>query len=161
MRQFIILIALLFCSLNIFAETVYKTVDANGNIVYTDRAPTTGKVSTLNYESAPFSPEPESVIRYRQELQKGIDKTMARAAMRENPNSITLFTTSWCTYSKQAKQYLESHNIRFREYNIETAEGAKALVETGTTRKGVPLLIAGTKQLRGYSQASYDNFFKN
>jgi glutaredoxin len=142
------------------AGTVYKTVDANGRVVYTDSAPTAGKVTTLNYADAPFSPEPESVTRYRQELLKGIDQTMAKAEKYRQPsNELTLFATSWCGYCRQARAYLKAHNLPYREYDIETPDGAKALVESGIKGKGVPLLVKGDKNQRGFKTESYDKFF--
>ena len=56
------LIALLAVSAH--AATVYRSVDANGKVIYSDKPPPDGKVQkTLAITNGPASPLPESVLK--------------------------------------------------------------------------------------------------
>lgn len=43
--------------------------------------------------------------------------------------SVTIFTTTWCTYCKALKRQLDRLGIPYSEVNIETEAGAPELVE--------------------------------
>jgi len=141
------------------AGTLYKSVDSNGKIVYSDQPPTAGKIEkTLIFTNLPATPMPESVIRYREELQKGIQKRLSALEKPFDKNQITLFAAQWCRYCQQAKAYLSEKKIHYREYDIDTAEGKQALVEAGVSG-GIPILIRDGKKTQGFSKEAYDALF--
>ena len=69
----------------------------------------------------------------------------------------TLFTASWCDYCAKAKAYLGKNNIRFREVNIETDDGATDFARHNG--KGVPFLLIGDREIYGFSEEKYETAF--
>lgn len=45
-------------------------------------------------------------------------------------NTITMFTTNWCSYCKRLKLMLASTDIALNEVNIETTPGTEELVKS-------------------------------
>ena len=90
---------------------------------------------------------------------------LSSADARQRISGVTLFMAPWCGYCMQAKAYTAKHHIDYREFDVDTAAGQKAFEKTGGTRgvlagkRGIPFLIWTGEQIRGFSVASYDEFF--
>jgi glutaredoxin len=141
------------------SATVYRSVDADGKVIYSDKPPASGKVQkTLAITNAPSTPLPESVLRYQAELEKRMKKSLAEAAAPPTSPSL-LFVTKTCGYCRQAKGFLAEKGIPFQEHDIETPEGMRAFVAAGGGRQGVPVLVQNDKRLIGYSRPAYEAFF--
>jgi len=142
------------------ADTVYKSIGPDGRVIYSQTVPVNQPVEkTLRFENLPASPLPESVVRYREELEKGMKDHVAAAT--QTPRRIpALFIAQWCGYCKQAKRYLTDKKIAYTEYDIDTQAGVRALTATNPGKGGIPVLIAEGKRLTGFSVAAYDAFFK-
>lgn len=141
------------------SATVYRSVDAEGKIIYSDKPPASAKVERqLNIVNAPASPLPESVLRYQSDLEKSMKKRLADAATPYAGVSL-LFTTKTCGYCKQAKAYLAQKGLPYQEHDIETPDGMKVYASTGGGRSGVPVLVQNDKRVVGFSQQIYDAFF--
>ena len=146
---------------NAQAETLYKVVGADGKITYTDRPPADSKsTTTLRFADAPSTPLPASVLKNQAELQKTMQGRLSQAKKMDLIGTPTLFSASWCGYCTRAKAYLQSRGIRYREVDIDTADGGRTYFEAGGQR-GVPLLMADGKRLEGFSDGAYDNFFSS
>ena len=140
MRSLLIL-ALLFLPVLSHAGTMYKSVGADGKILYSDQPPASGKVEkTLNYVNLPATPLPESVIRYRNELEKSMQGRLSEARKSPDTKQVSLLPAQWCGYCRQAKAYLAEKKIAYKEYDIDTQEGMRAMVEFGGG-SGVPVLL--------------------
>jgi glutaredoxin len=141
------------------SATVYRSVDADGKVVYSDKPSVTGKVERqLQITSGPTSPLPDSVLRYQADLEKSMKKRLADAAAPQVGVSM-LFTTKTCGYCKQAKAYLAAQGLPYQEHDIETPEGMKVYASTGGGRSGVPVLVQNDKRVVGFSPQIYDAFF--
>ena len=140
------------------ADTVYRSVDSEGRVTYSQRPPAGNKIDKkLVYENLPSSPLPEATLRYRAELMKSMNAKLAGAAkpFRGPP---VLFMAQWCGYCKQAKAYLAEKRIAYVEHDIDTSSGMRAYVEAGET-KGVPVMFANGQRLQGFSRSAYDALF--
>ena len=158
MRSLLIL-ALFFLPTLSHAETMYKSVGADGKILYSDQPPTGGKVEkTLNYVNLPATPLPESVIRYRDELEKSMKARLSETRKSPDTKQATILTAQWCGYCRQAKAYLAEKKIAYKEYDIDTQEGMRAMVEFGGG-SGVPVLLWHGQKIKGFSAAAYDALF--
>ena len=141
------------------AGTMYKSVGADGKILYGDQPPAGGKIEkTLNYVNLPSTPLPESVIRYRDELEKSMKTRLSEAGKKSDTKQPTILTAQWCAYCRQAKAYLAEKKIPYKEYDIDTQEGMRAMVEFGGG-SGVPVLLWHGQKIKGFSTAAYDALF--
>lgn len=145
-----------FCTAPSIAGTIYRIVDANGKVSYSDQPPAQGKITnTLNYNDLPSTPVPNVQNRH---VSKPDDNR--KLTPQQNMSQPVLFAAQWCGYCRQAKAYLSEKNIQYREYDIDSADGARVFAEAGGGR-GIPFLVHGVKSQRGFSRQGYDVFFSN
>ncbi|MDR6891183.1 mycoredoxin [Falsarthrobacter nasiphocae] len=58
------------------------------------------------------------------------------------PGSVTMFTTSWCSYCKNLKRQMDKSGISYTEVNIEDTPGTAELVESiNNGNQTVPTLL--------------------
>lgn len=116
---------------------IYKWVDADGNIQFSDTAPRGRAAEEVKLEINSI--------------------TIPRVSI--NPNStatsrrVVIYTTDWCGYCKKAKKFMRKNKIAFTEYDIEKSARAKREYQRLNGR-GVPLIVVGDKTLSGFSPAS-------
>lgn len=140
------------------AGTLYKSIGPDGQVVYSDRPPPSGKVEkTFNFSNLPATPLPDSVARYRDELQKSVQQRLADSG-RTSTQQPVIFTAKWCGYCRQALAYLAEKKVGYKEHDIDTPAGMRAFAETGPSR-GVPLLLVGSQKVQGFSRPAYDTVF--
>ena len=157
MRKALVL-ALLLVPLLAHAGTLYKSVGPNGEVTYSDQPPAKGRVEkTFNLSNLPSTPLPESVVRYRDELEKSMKARLADAAPRDSAQPV-LFSAKWCGYCRQAEAYLAEKKISYTRQDIDTPDGMRALVQTGSGR-GVPVLLVKGQKVQGFSRPAYDSLF--
>ena len=142
------------------AGTVYKSVGSDGKTVYSDQPPDSGKVEkTLNFANLPSTPLPESVARYRDELEKSMKARLSDAQKPRNSSQPVLFVAEWCGYWRQAKRYLNEKKIAFTGHDIDTPDGMRAMVESGGG-KNTPVLLWQGQKISGFSPTAYDAVFR-
>jgi len=147
-----------FCtgSLVSHADTLYKVVGPDGKITYSDKRPIKGNVEKkLTFKNLPRTQLPASAS--SQSATGGTTKVTNNA--KTISGQVTLFTASWCGYCKQAKAYLASQSINYREVDIETQDGMAEFSQAGGSG-AVPLLMAGKESLQGFSPEAYDDLLK-
>jgi glutaredoxin len=158
MRQLAACLVLLAPAI-IHADTLYKSVDAEGRVTYSDKRQNAGKVvETFDFKFLPATPLPDSVIREQAELQKKLKAKLSAASSPSDMRQTTLFSAAWCGYCRKAKAYLAEKNIKYREYDIDTADGKQAFATLGSGR-GIPVLVLGGKTVQGFSPGGYDAAF--
>ncbi len=157
MRNMLVLALALAFAPAIHADTIYKSVGPDGRVTYSQKPPAGAKIEkTLSYENLPATPLPDSVARYRDELQKSVQKRFADAG--SDGGTPVIFTAVWCGYCRQAKAYLGAKGIAYREYDVETPDGMRAFAQAGGSR-GVPLLVWKGRRVQGFSLDAYDSVF--
>ncbi len=72
----------------------------------------------------------------RQQDQRAFTEDDARAALRAV--SIEMYATTWCGSCRQAREYLDSNGIAYREYDIEQDESASSRLAMINPSKSVP-----------------------
>ena len=139
------------------AQTVYKSIGADGKIVYSDRAPTEGRLEkTMKFELA-SSALPASAASYMDQFRKthpaGADAAPAG-------KGVTLYSAVWCGYCKQAKAWLGAHGVAYNNIDIDAPGGTAALAQASGGRAGIPVLVVDGHTLNGFSAGAYDAAFK-
>lgn len=132
---------------------MYKSITADGRVIYSDHPPVDGKVvKTITPDSTPSTALPLSALDQLRKLRA------LRPAVTESGAGVVLYSASWCGYCAKAKAYLAAKGMAYREIDIDTPAGLDSFAHAGGG-KGVPLLVSGGRRIQGFSTAAYDEFF--
>jgi glutaredoxin len=154
MKASVLIVIAYLCYSVALAQTVYKSIGPDGNVVYSDHPPADGKVDkTFNFVELPSSPVPD--------LPADSANTSGKKAMPTQPvvprDGVLMYSASWCGYCKRAKAYLAKNHIAYSSVDIDTADGRSSFQEVG--KGSVPLLFWGKRRIRGFTAEGYDAFF--
>jgi len=69
---------------------------------------------------------------------------------------VEIYTTGWCPYCVKAKQYLDSLDVPYTEYDIDKSAEARARRKGYDNSTSVPLVIIGDDVIRGFSPKLFD-----
>jgi glutaredoxin len=141
----VILLALLIPAAGLHAE-IYKWVDEQGQVHYSDQKPEDGPVTEIPMESRSY-----------QGISYG---TVEVDAQKVAPKArVVMLSATWCGTCKKAKQYFRRNGIPFLEYDIEKSSRGKRLYEQlGAT--GVPVILVGKKRMNGFSEAGFERLIR-
>jgi len=136
-----IVLLLVFVSSVSYAE-VYKWVDANGDINFSDVKPAAIKAEELSLEINTYT-------------QVSFESSSYNAG-----SKVVMYSTQSCGYCKKAKKYFKNNNIAFTNYDInKDAKARRRHMEMGAT--GVPVILVGDKRLNGFSESGFQRIYKN
>ncbi|HWA11947.1 MAG TPA: glutaredoxin family protein [Burkholderiales bacterium] len=128
---------------------MYKWVDENGKVHYSDSPPPGRKAKKLDLKINSIS-GPPVVSAFT-----GAGKPVVAAAA----GGVKIYTTTWCGYCKQAKAYMQARGTRFQEIDVEnSAQGQAEFRAIGG--RGVPVILVGAQRMDGYSQGSLEAMLK-
>jgi glutaredoxin len=125
------------------AQALFKVVNPDGTITYTDRPPPPVANSRITQLGRPNSTivEPDSPL-----------PPELRQVMQRYP--VTLYTTTECSPCNAGRQLLASRGIPYSERRIGTEEDAQAFERLFGTRT-LPLVTVGAQALRGFSESDW------
>ncbi|MDT3737271.1 MAG: glutaredoxin family protein [Denitratisoma sp.] len=124
----------------------YKWVDAQGRTHYGDRPPAEAKARPVTTPINTYSGTPV--------LTGG-----RQASLTGTRESLVIYTTPTCGYCKQAKAHMGRRGIPYTERDITVSESYEREFRQQGGR-GVPLIVAGSRTLKGYSEASLEELLK-
>jgi glutaredoxin len=155
--SFIIVYLTLVVSAGAIAE-LYQWADKEGVITISDYPPQNkegkGKVQSLSTTKG--SSQPENSINTQSRYTKSIrDANTDREIKQTKIPQVEIFTTSWCSYCRQARHFLQSRSISFTEYDIEKDKSAALRRKEMDNRGGVPFAIINGQRILGFSEAAY------
>lgn len=133
----IIIFILLFGPAVALAE-IYKTVDENGRVVFSDKPSAKAELIEVKVKSING---PATVMDYKSILSSG--------------GLVVMYSTSWCWVCTKAKQYMASKGIRYKEYDIEKNSNAQRKFKK-LGGEGVPLIVVGKQSMSGFSPSRLD-----
>jgi len=144
-RTMIILI--LLATSAVWAGSIYKWVDKEGGVHYSDRAPEENQVEG-DVETRPAASE-----------EKEIQPSATAPPLPPNPNrkriEVEIYTTSWCRYCRDAKRYFRSRGIAFEDYDVEKDPKAAQRLKRYNPRGGVPVTVIDGEPIMGYNPAAF------
>lgn len=138
------LLALLYASTFLCVQVanaeVYKWVDEQGQVHYTDQpVGITGNASAVDLPINTYA-APQT-----------FDSVF-------NTSGVVMYSASWCTVCKKAKKYFRERGISFTEYDIEkSAKGRREYDKLGA--RGVPVILVGNKQLNGFTEEAFNKIY--
>jgi glutaredoxin len=136
-------LVLLACASGAMAQ-VYKWVDANGVVHYTDTPPPRG--------ATPASMRPVAGAATGVALPYELAE-----AVRHHP--LTLFTADACTACDEARSFLKARAVPFAEKTVKTERDLQALKQAGSNG-GLPLLLVGRTPTIGFESAGWNNLLR-
>lgn len=123
------------------ALALYKVVQPDGSVTYTDRPPQagSGRIITLGRNAAPVKPEAAFPLELRQPAQR---------------YPVTLYTSPDCAPCDSGRRLLQQRGVPYSERVVTSDEDAAALERTVGGRT-VPALTIGAQALRGLSEIEW------
>jgi glutaredoxin len=140
MRIALLLLALFCASGALAAGKVYRWVDEHGKPHFGDAPPPSADATELEIRS--FTGEAE--------VESG-DETGGR--------EVTMYTTSWCSVCRRARDHLRKKSIPFSEWDIERNPYARMEFNLLNGR-GVPLILVGKQRMSGFSAGQLDKMLR-
>lgn len=65
---------------------------------------------------------------------------------------VTVYTTNWCPYCRQAEKFLEEKGVAFKNVDVTNDDALREkLVEMSGGRRTVPQIFIGDEAIGGYS----------
>lgn len=125
------------------AQTVYRSVDANGKVTFSDKPPANAaRVSTAAEASIAASASPALPFELRQ--------VVARYP-------VTLFTGKDCEPCDNGRDLLRRRGVPYTEKTISTSADTASLQRLSGS-SSLPFLTLGTQQIRGFAEAEWTQY---
>ncbi len=134
---------------------IYKYVDAEGRMHFTDTPPAGANAKQLNIQPNIIEGgiKPKSSANGEPSAAEIRKKNLLETTKQPK---VELFVTSWCGYCKKAEAYLRKKGIKYTAYDIEKNPQAARRKASLTSRKGVPFALIGAQKLTGFSEMAYE-----
>ena len=130
---------------------VYKWVDENGKVHFSDKKPEDSQAETLDIRVNSYSfPKIES---------NALDNRSASPPLPTIPREVIMYSTARCGYCKKARAFFRKNNIAFEEYDVETtAKGRRDYQKLNG--RGVPIILVGKQRLNGFSEERFMQIYR-
>ena len=144
---------------------IYKWIDAEGNVHFSDKQPARTNAKPVQLKSSINSYDSTSIPKFEytpNTKRKPVNKTKSNKLPKLRPRQVIMYSTVWCGFCKQAKAYFKQKGIAFAERDIEKSPQAKQEYQS-LGGGGVPLILvgnkSGTKKLSGFSIARFNTAY--
>jgi glutaredoxin len=124
---------------HLYAQQVYKSVDKNGRVTYSEVPPLPGSGDKLTGDSASSVPLPYA-------LQQVVSRY-----------PVTLYTTVDCGPCINARLMLTQRGVPFKERTVSSNEDIEAFKKINT-ENAFPLATIASQQLKGYDEAEWTKY---
>ena len=75
--------------------------------------------------------------------------------------AVTVYSTTWCGFCKQAKKYFDSIGVEYKEVNVEEDKVAAEKMVEESGQMGVPVIKIGTGIVVGFDKPKIDTLLKS
>lgn len=124
--------------------TLYKWVDKDGKVQYTEFPPPKDAKSVSERTLRGGGPSTEEQVPYA-----------TRMAAQRHP--VTLYTSSDCgDYCSQGRALLSRRGVPYKEQNAQTSQEAQDALMKIAGSLAVPFLVIGDSNLRGFDEGSWN-----
>lgn len=128
---------------NASAQTVYRSVDGNGHVTFSDLPPSNAR-QVAQLAAGRDSASPGASLPFA-----------LRSVVEKYP--VTLYTTSDCAPCDEGRALLQTRGVPYTEKTISTSEDVESLKRLGNTTS-LPLLTVGTHQLKGFASGEWAQY---
>ena len=102
----------LLLAFNSAVAEIFKWTDAEGRVHFTDKPPQSATTETVKLRINSFSSPSVEPFSF--------DETLI--SKRKVAQNVVMYSTTWCGYCKQARNYFQQNNIAFAEYDVEKSD---------------------------------------
>jgi len=139
-------LALLLVANGAWAQQLYRSVDANGRVIFSDQPPAaSAKAAPARGGVAPATPSANTA---------GLPYELRQVVQRY---PVTLYTGDQCAPCDTGRSMLTTRGVPFDERTVKTADDTDALQRL-TGQASLPLLTIGSQQLKGYSDSEWSQY---
>jgi glutaredoxin len=136
-------LALVLVAAGAMAQPVYRQVDKNGKVTFSDRAPTASTEPTSGPQGGAGT-----------SANTGLPYELRQVAQRF---PVTLYSSDDCGPCGEGRTLLTTRGIPFEERTVKSNEEIEALQRlSGQT--SLPLLTIGSQQLKGYGDVDWSKY---
>ena len=136
------MVGLCLCAPAAYSE-IYKWVDENGKVHFSDQKPDRGAAEQLEVRVNTITSP--SIL----------DSDFL--AVRER-RQVVMYSAVWCGVCKKARRYFREKGIPFKEYDIETSrKGRQDFAKLNG--HGVPIILVGKQQMSGFSADRFQRMY--
>jgi mycoredoxin len=149
------LLLLLLSTTAVWAGSIYKWVDKNGVVHYSDGAPESQGISGDIQTRPAVTGDPAPPTTGEND---GISPATTPPPQTVSPRKaavVEIYTTSWCHYCQQTKHYFRSQGIAYKEYDIEKDRAAAQRHRRYNPRGGVPVTVINGQAIIGYAPDAF------
>ncbi|MBT2334784.1 glutaredoxin family protein [Variovorax paradoxus] len=136
-------LALLLIAAGAMAQPIYRNVDKNGKVTYSDRAPTASTEPAAAPQAGIVPP-----------ANAGLPYELRQVAQRY---PVTLYSSEECPPCGTARSLLVTRGIPFEERTVKSSQDVEALQRL-SSQASLPLLTIGSQQLKGFSDAEWSQY---
>lgn len=122
---------------------IYRWTDAEGRVHFSDE---------------PHNTMPSEQVSVRVNSYESVTYESLGSYTPPNDKRVIMYSTSWCTYCKKARNYFEKNRVRYVEYDIEESSRARGEFDR-LGGKGVPLIVVGRTRMSGFSEAGFREIY--
>lgn len=130
---------------------MYRWVDEDGTVHFSDRAP--------EGEAERIELEPINAVAPVDGSEPHETGESTRSGSSARTARVTMYSTSWCGYCRQAREYFRAERIPFTEHDIEESASARAAYDR-LGAGGVPLIKVGERTMNGFSVGRFERFYR-
>ena len=122
---------------------IYKWVDENGKVYFTDNPP-----DDTHTEEVELRINTYTSVEIRPLLERLGKK-----------DKVVIYGTTWCHTCDKAKHYFRKNNIPYVSYDVEKTRVGK--MDFRLLRgKSVPIIIVGNKRMNGFSVSRFESLYQ-
>ncbi|BEP54396.1 hypothetical protein GmRootV118_16400 [Variovorax sp. V118] len=137
-------LVLVLSTASVLAQAVYRQVDKNGKVTFSDQPPVVTNAPT-------GGPQPAGV---NAPTNSGLPYELRQVAQRY---PVTLYSGEGCSPCNEARTLLTTRGIPFEERTIKSNEDVDALQRL-SGQNALPLLTVGSQQLKGFSDVEWSRY---
>lgn len=145
-RPLLFLLLLLFLSTSAVSAEIYRWVDAEGKVHYSDREP-----ASADAERVVVDAHPPAAASSSPEAQRAVGST----ARSPTPPAIRMYLSPTCGYCTRAAEFFDARGVPWRGEDITTSPLAKLAFEQAGGR-GTPLIIVDGQAIHGFQKERLD-----
>lgn len=151
---------ILIASFCVFASAanadIYRWVDENGKVHFSDEKPEKIQTEQVDIQINSFEgmDVSDSDFLEARELEA---RERQKAEASKSPK-VVMYSATWCGYCRKARNYFNQQGIPFREYDIEnSSKGRRDYARMNGT--GVPIIFVGKKRMQGFRAERFQTIY--